>query len=102
LTERRITAYNAIIDCTMPSLTIRRLDHQTKERLRVRAAQHRRSMESEARHILREAMQREPGPPANLATAIRRRFRPLGGVELVVPAREPMRRPPRLPRLARR
>lgn len=33
-------------------------------------------------------------PPANLAEAIRARFTPLGGVELELPPREPMRDPP--------
>ncbi len=31
--------------------------------------------------------------PRNLADTIRRRFRPLGGVDLRVPVREPMREP---------
>ena len=31
----------------------------------------------------------------NLAEAIRRRFRPFGGVEILLPAREPMREPPK-------
>lgn len=33
-------------------------------------------------------------PPTNLAEAIRARFAPLGGVELDIPPREPMREPP--------
>lgn len=33
-------------------------------------------------------------PPTNLAEAIRARFAPLGGVELELPPREPMRDPP--------
>jgi len=36
----------------MASITIRKLDEKTKERLRVRAAQHWRSMEEEARTLL--------------------------------------------------
>ncbi|MDE3258425.1 MAG: plasmid stabilization protein [Gemmatimonadota bacterium] len=36
----------------------------------------------------------EPGPPADLARAIRARFAPLGGVELQIPPRDPMREPP--------
>ena len=52
----------------MASLTIRDLDDQTKERLRVRAARQRRSMEAEARHILREAVSRDDGLPTDLAT----------------------------------
>jgi antitoxin FitA len=77
----------------MASITIRNLDEQTKTRLRVRAAHHRRSMEEEARHILRETLAEDPAKPGNLVEAIRRRFEPLGGVDLAAPAREPMREP---------
>lgn len=78
----------------MASITIRNLDEQTKERLRVRAAHRRRSMEDEARNILRAAVAEESVPPRNLAEAIRRRFQALGGIELRLPARDPMREPP--------
>lgn len=78
----------------MASITIRKLDDDVKTRLRKRAAGHGRSMEEEARVILREAVERKEGP-ANLASAIRARFAPLGGVELELPPREPMREPPR-------
>jgi plasmid stability protein len=76
------------------SITIRNLDEQTKERLRVRAAQQRRSMEEEARNILRAALAKDSGAGKNLARRIRQRFEPLGGVELTLPAREPIREPP--------
>ena len=80
----------------MATLTIRQLDEKTKARLRVRAAQRGRSMEAEAREILRSALS-APSPPrsgGNLADAIRRRFAPFGGVELELPPREPPREPP--------
>jgi plasmid stability protein len=77
------------------SLTIRNLDEQTKARLRVRAAHRNRSMEEEARNILRAALADEAATPRNLAKAIRRRFRPFGAVELRLAAREPMREPPK-------
>jgi plasmid stability protein len=80
----------------MASITIRNLDDQTKERLRVRAARQRRSMEDEARNILRAALAKDSGTPRNLATAIRRRFAALGGLDLVLPRREPIREPPKL------
>ena len=80
----------------MASITIRNLDDQTKDRLRVRAAHRRRSMEEEARNILREALARDSAAPANLAKAIAVRFQPLGGVELELPVREGMREPPSL------
>jgi plasmid stability protein len=58
-------------------------------------------MEDEARNILREALAEQSAPPGNLAEAIGRRFRPLGGVELRLPARQPMRHPPLTGRGAR-
>jgi antitoxin FitA len=78
----------------MASITIRKLDESVKRRLRLRAAQHGTSMEDEARRILRTALaDQEPGRP-DLARAIRRRFEPLGGLELQLPPRRPMREPP--------
>jgi plasmid stability protein len=76
------------------SITIRRLDEETKARLRVRAARHGRSMEEEARTLLRTALRGDVPAAGNLADAMRSRFRRLGGVELRLPAREPMREPP--------
>ena len=80
----------------MATVTIRRLDEKTKAKLRVRAAQNGRSMEEEAREILRRALEREPAAATDLATAIRELFLPLGGVELELPERGPMREPPDL------
>ena len=77
----------------MASITIRNLDDDVKTRLRVRAAEHHRSMEEEARLILREAV-RQKKAPRNLADAIRARIAPLGGVDLDLPQREPAREPP--------
>ena len=79
----------------MASITIRNLDDDVKTRLRMRAAEKGRSMEEEARLILREAVGREEAPAKGLGTAIHERFKPLGGVELELPPREPMREPPR-------
>jgi plasmid stability protein len=78
----------------MASITIRNLDDETKERLRVRAAHRRRSMEEEARNILREALAEKTMSSRNLAAAVHDRFAALGGVELEIPVREPMREPP--------
>lgn len=79
----------------MASLNVRQLDPEVKERLRVRAAQHGRSMEAEARAILRAALEEEPAETgADLVADIRRRFEPLGGVELDLPPRRPGRDPP--------
>ena len=79
----------------MASITIRNLDEQTKARLRLRAAHRKRSMEDEARNILRAALAEYSATPRNLAEAIRRRFRAVGGVELQLAGREPMREPPK-------
>ena len=78
----------------MASITIRNLDDEVKTRLRVRAAAHHRSMEEEARLILRKAVGK-PAVPANLGEVIHRRFAALGGVELDLPSRDAMPEPPR-------
>jgi plasmid stability protein len=78
----------------MATITIRNLDELLKKRLRVQAAMHGRSMEDEARDILRTALNQEAVPPPNLAVAIHARFGPLGGVELPEIVREPIREPP--------
>ncbi|MGH9321782.1 MAG: FitA-like ribbon-helix-helix domain-containing protein [Vicinamibacteria bacterium] len=82
----------------MASITIRNLDERTKSRLRIRAAHHSRSMEEEARSILRDVLAEVEAPQNNLAEIIRARFRRLGGVELQLPPREPMREPPKVAR----
>ncbi len=82
----------------MATLTIRNLDEDTKARLRVRAARHGRSMEEEARTLLAAAVRAPSARPADLAASIRRRFEPLGGVELDLPARDAEREPPKLRR----
>lgn len=79
----------------MATLTIRQLDEKIKIRLRIRAAQHGRSMEEEAREILRSALRASPAAEENLAESIRKRFAPLGGVELELPPRDPIREPPK-------
>ena len=78
----------------MASITIRNLDDEVRTRLRVRAAEHNRSMEEEVRIILREAVSDRHSGPRNLAEFTRECFAPLGGVDLELPARGPMREPP--------
>ena len=80
----------------MASITIRRLDDAVKSRLRVRAASHGRSMEEEAREILKAALRATRGPRLNLAESIRRHVEPFGGVELAFSPREAVRRPAKL------
>ena len=82
----------------MASITVRNLEDGLKRRLRIRAAENGRSMEQEARDILREALQRETAPTKGLGTAINERFKRLGGVDLEIPPREPMRAPPQFGR----
>ena len=77
----------------MASMTIRNLDEKLKARLRMQAAKHGRSMEDEARDILRSALSTVSVRTASLAKSIRRRIEPLGGVELQTSPREPMREP---------
>ena len=80
----------------MASMTIRDLDDKLKARLRVQAAQHGRSMEDEARDILRTALSRGSGKSGGLAEAIRARVARFGGVDLDIAPREPLREPPEL------
>ncbi len=77
----------------MASITTRNLDDDVKTRLRVRAAERHRSMEEEARQILRDAVGRKPGS-RNLASVIRSHFGPANGVDLELPSRELGREPP--------
>ena len=70
----------------MATLTIRNVDAAVKERLRVRAARHGRSMEAEVRAILRERFA-APAPELGLGTRIHERFAALGGIDLELPQR---------------
>jgi antitoxin FitA len=70
----------------MAAVSIRDLDDQVRERLRVRAAQHGRSMEAEIRAILTAAVS-EPTSTAGFAPTLLARFGALGGVDLELPPR---------------
>lgn len=78
----------------MASITIRNLEDSLKARLRVRAAKNGRSMEEEARQILKAGLRAKPSRSEDLHEAIRRYIEPLGGIELTPLPREPMRTPP--------
>jgi plasmid stability protein len=78
----------------MATLTIRDLDETLKRSLRIRAASRNRSMEEEARQILRAALLEAPNPIGDLVSRIRARFAGLGDVELAIAEREPLRAPP--------
>jgi len=77
----------------MGSITIRNLDDDVKRRLRVRAAEHGRSMEEEAREILRQVVTR-PTPLRDLGRSIHERFAEVGGIDLPQPKRSEMRTTP--------
>jgi plasmid stability protein len=77
----------------MASITIRNLDESTKRKLKIRAAMNGRSMEQEAREILKSTLAQVVKKKANLAERIREIFGPLGGVELERLPREPIRDP---------
>ncbi|HET8684507.1 MAG TPA: Arc family DNA-binding protein [Micromonosporaceae bacterium] len=70
----------------MAAVSIRDLDDSVKEKLRIRAARHGRSMEAEMRAILTAAVTAEDSRN-DLFTALIDRFAQLGGVELDLPAR---------------
>ena len=82
----------------MASITVRNLDEGVRTRLRVRAAERGRSMEDEAREILRTALATAGDASPDLAASIRRRFAAIGGGELDIPPREPLREPPEVGR----
>jgi plasmid stability protein len=77
----------------MASVTIRQLPETIKRKLRIRAAQHGRSMEQEVREILHSELSKRPATGEDLYKAIHRRFEPLGGVELEIPPPGPIRHP---------
>lgn len=70
----------------MADISIRNLDDSVRDRLRIRAASHGRSMESEVRAILAEAVG-DPEQPVGFLEAAFERFSALGGVELELPER---------------
>ena len=79
----------------MNSIKIDNLEDRLALRLALRASESGRSVEEEAREILRTALQREKPPEKGLGTALHNLFKPVGGVALEIPEREPMREPPR-------
>ncbi len=69
----------------MASLSVRKLDDEVYERLRIRAAEHGVSMEEEVRQIIRRFV----GAPERLGKLALECFGPSYGVELELPARPP-------------
>jgi plasmid stability protein len=81
----------------MATLTIRKFDDQLKETLRVRAAVNGHSMEEEARELLRQALEVKPGRSGvEFVHSVRKKLERIGGIEIELPKREPMRKLPDL------
>ena len=77
----------------MATLTIRDFDEELKAKLRVRAAEHGRSMEAEVRAILASVLTK-PTSSLGMGSRIRQRFSDIDHVSLELPARtEPVRAP---------
>jgi plasmid stability protein len=81
----------------MAAVSIRDLDDSVREKLRVRAARHGRSMEAEMRAILTAAVREDDGSAHGLFSALVDRFGELGGVEFDLPARATPARAAHLP-----
>ena len=82
----------------MASLTIRNLEEEPEQTLRLRAARNGKSLEEEVRVILRRAAQEDRDKPkrrhANLYDAIRELVEPFGGLNSGIPERSLPRRDP--------
>jgi plasmid stability protein len=75
----------------MNNITISNLDDHMKFRLQKRAEKHGRSLEEEAREILRLALTENQEQALNLVTRIEQRFADLGDFELPEIPREAIR-----------
>ncbi len=80
----------------MPSLLIRNVDPALHARLKARAAEHRRSLEEEARELRAGVARQEAEPRETLVQRARRLFGPEHGFDLEIPPRgaAPERLPP--------
>jgi antitoxin FitA len=77
----------------MASLTLRNIDESIKASLRLSAAEHGRSMEEEARQILKQFLLRKRSA-AGIGSCISKRFAVIGGVDVPDVHRSAPRRPP--------
>jgi plasmid stability protein len=71
----------------MASLLIRNVDEALREQLKARARRHRRSLEEEARELLRAAMARDATGGETLTDIAQRLFGADQGIDLVLPSR---------------
>jgi plasmid stability protein len=69
----------------MASLSVRKLDEQVYEQLRIRAAEHGVSMEEEARQIISQVVT----APAKISDIFRKHFGSEGGINLDMLQRKP-------------
>lgn len=77
----------------MASLLIRNVDAALHQRLKARAAEHRRSLEEEVRDLLRQALS-QSDRTENLAILSRRLFADTDAADLPLPTRDDPERPP--------
>jgi antitoxin FitA len=80
----------------MATLTIRDFDDDLKTKLRIRAAEHGRSMEAEVRAILHAVLTR-PASGSGMGTRIRQRFAASGDLSIEPPLRAERARAAELP-----
>lgn len=80
----------------MATLTIRDFDDDLKAELRIRAAEHGRSMEAEVRAILRSVLTKPTSGPG-MGTRVRQRFTGFGDVSIEPPPRIERTRAAELP-----
>jgi plasmid stability protein len=79
----------------MATLVIRNVEDELHTRLKAQAAAHSRSMEEEARVLLRQGLAASPTEtPGSFGQAMRAIFEPLGGFEFPEMPREALRQPP--------
>ena len=75
----------------MSTLTIRNIESEIKDKLRLATAAHGRSMEEEVRCILRSVLS-QPVAATGLGSRLNARFAAIGGVNLPLPERTEMAR----------
>ncbi len=79
----------------MATVVIRNVDDSLHAQLKAQAASHRRSMEEEARQLLRQGLDgTQTATAIGFGDAMRALFAPLGGLELPENKRGPFRDPP--------
>lgn len=78
----------------MSNITIQNFDDNLKNLLQKRANYYGRSLEEEAKEILRTVLKETPVKSLNLAESIHQKFADLGDFEIPTVPREPLREPP--------